>query len=159
MSYAQIAANNIVMPDISENVPLTVKPKEKQSVEKTKAELKEKIDPINFKVTNVENGKNSTLIIKSKNVEEREKIKEAIETQISKDYEIKVPKEVGMQIILTDMRFKMQENEIIRKLKKQNEILKDSKIVTIKIYEFKRYNRTIFNAKLKIGNESYRKVI
>ena len=34
MSYAQIAASNIVMPDISENVPLFVKPKDKQSVEK-----------------------------------------------------------------------------------------------------------------------------
>ena len=80
MSYAQIAASNTVMPDISENAPLIVKPKEKQSVEKRKAELNEKVDPINFKLTNV---------IKSKNVEEREKIKEAIESQISKDYEIK----------------------------------------------------------------------
>ena len=38
-----------------------------------------------------------------------------------------------MQIIITDMNFKMQENEIIDKLKKQNEILKDSKIELIKI--------------------------
>ena len=51
-------------------------------------------------------------------MEEREKIKEAIETQISKDYEIKVPKEVGMQIVITDINFKMQENEIIEKWKK-----------------------------------------
>ena len=29
MSYAQISANNIAMPDVSENVPLIVKPKEK----------------------------------------------------------------------------------------------------------------------------------
>ena len=120
MSYAQIAANNIVMPDISENVPLIVKPKEKQSVEKTKTKLNE-----------------NTLVIKSKNVEEREKIKEALETQISKDYEIKVPKQIGIQIIITDMNFKMQENAIIEKLKKQNEILKDSKIEMIKIYESK----------------------
>ena len=41
-------------------------------------------------------GGKSQTVIKSKNVEEREKIKEAIETQISKYYEIKVPKEVGM---------------------------------------------------------------
>ena len=96
---SQIAAINIVMPDISENVPLIVKPNVKQSVEKTKARLNEKVDPINLKITNVENGKNGTLVIICQNVEEKEKIKEAIETQISKDYEIKVPKEVGMQII------------------------------------------------------------
>ena len=92
MSYAQITANNIVMPDTLENVPLIVKPKEKQCVEKTKAELNEKVDPINFKITNVENGKNGTLVIKSKKWRKGKKIKEAIETQISKDYEIKVKK-------------------------------------------------------------------
>ena len=57
------------MPDISKNVPLIVKPQEKQSVEKTMSELNEKIDPINFKITNVENRKNGTLVIKCKNVE------------------------------------------------------------------------------------------
>ena len=79
------------MPDISGNVPLIVKPKEKQSVEETKAELNEKVNPINFKITKVENRKNGTLVIKSKNVEKREKIKEALEKQISKNYEVKVP--------------------------------------------------------------------
>ena len=64
-----------------------------------------------------------------------------------------------MQIIITDMNFKMLENKIIEKLKKENEILKDSKIEIIKIYESKRYNRIIFNAKLEIDNESCPKVI
>ena len=87
------------------------------------------------------------------------KIKEAIETQISKIYETKVPKKVGMQIIITDMNFKMQENELIEELKTQNEILKVSKIELIKTYKSKKLNRTIFNAKLKIYNESYSKLI
>ena len=120
MSYTHIAEKNIVMPDVSKNVPLIVKPKEKQSVEKTKAELNEKVDPLYFKITNVENRKHGTLVIKSKNVEERETIKEAIETQISKKYEVKMPKEVHMQITITDMNFKMQGNELIDKLKNQN---------------------------------------
>ena len=120
MSYAQIAADDIVMPDA----------KKKQSVEKTKAELNEKMSPINLKIANVENRKSGTLVIKSKNVEEREKIK---------NYEVKVPKEVGMQITIKDMNFKMQENELIEKLKSQNETLKDSKIELIKIYESKKF--------------------
>ena len=36
-------------------------------------------------------------------------------------------------------------------------LLKDSKIEFIKIYECKKFNRTMFNAKMK--NESYAKVI
>ena len=70
-----------------------------------------------------------------------------------------MPKEGGIPDIITDMNFKMQENEIIEQLKKQNEILKDSKIELIKIYESKRFNRTIFNTKLKKDNESYPKVV
>ena len=57
-------------------------------------------------------------------MEEKEKIKEAIENKISKNYEAKVPKEMGMQITITGMNFKMQENELIEKLKSQNETLK-----------------------------------
>ena len=51
MSYAQIAANNIVMSDVFKTVHFILKPKEKQSVEKTKAELNGKVDTINFKLT------------------------------------------------------------------------------------------------------------
>ena len=45
---------------------------------------------------------------------------------------MKVPKKVGIQIMITVMNFKMQK-EIIGQLKNQNEILKDSKIEVIKI--------------------------
>ena len=38
-------------------------------------------------------------------------------------------------------------------------LLKDSKIEFIKIYECKKFNRTMFNAKMKMKNESYAKVI
>ena len=34
MSYAQVVAGKIVMPDRSKNVPLIMKPKEKQIIEK-----------------------------------------------------------------------------------------------------------------------------
>ena len=66
---------------------ITVKPKEKQSVKRTKSELSKKVDLINFKIINVENRKSGPLVIKSKNVEERKNIKETVETQISQNYE------------------------------------------------------------------------
>ena len=58
--------------------------------------------------------KNCTLVTKSKNVEEREKIKEAFETKISKKYEVKVPKEVGTQNTITDMNLKMKYSETVK---------------------------------------------
>ena len=64
------------MADVSKNVPLIITPKEKQSIEKTKAELNKKADPINFKITNVENRRNGTVVTQSKNMTERGKIKQ-----------------------------------------------------------------------------------
>ena len=53
----------------------------------------------------------------------------------------------------------MEENELIEKLKSQNETLKDSKIELIKIYESKKFNRKIFKAKVRIDNGSYLKIL
>ena len=43
MSYAQVVARNTEMPDVSKNVSLIIKPNEKQTIEKTKAELNKKV--------------------------------------------------------------------------------------------------------------------
>ena len=83
----------------------------------------------------------------------------AIENEMSEKYEVKIPNNIEMTIVLTDMTFKYSENELISKLNKQNNILENSKIEIIKIFETKRNNGTIYNAKLKINNESYIKVI
>ena len=83
MSFAQVAARNVVMPDVSKNVPLIIRPTEKQSIEKTKAELNKKVDPISFKITNVENRRKGAVVIRIENITEREKIKEAMENEIS----------------------------------------------------------------------------
>lgn len=159
MSYAQSLKSNIGMPDLNKNVPLIIKPKEKQSIEKTKAELNKKVNPADFKIINVENRKNGTVVIQAESSEEREKIKETIQTQISNDYEIKIPREISTQIVITGLSFKISDDELIKKLKKQNELLKESNIQVMKLFETIRSNRTIFNAKLSIDNVSYAKVM
>ena len=55
-----------------------------------------------------------------------------------------------MQIIITDMDFKLPEKDLIDKLKKQNGVLENSEIEVIKIFETRRKSRTIFNARIKI---------
>ena len=83
MSYAQVAAWNVVIPDVTKNVPLIIRPTEKQSIEKTKAGLNKKVDLISFKITNDENRRNGTVVIWIENIAERENIKEEIENEIS----------------------------------------------------------------------------
>ena len=48
-----------------------------------------------------------------------------MENEISTDYKVRVPKQVEMQIIITDMDLKLPENNLIDNLKKQNGILEN----------------------------------
>ena len=96
---------------------IIIKLQEKHSTEKAKAELNNKIDPINFKITNVENRCNGNVVIQRENIVEGKKIKEDIENEISKEYEIKVPKQVEMQIITADINFKLPNKNILNKVK------------------------------------------
>lgn len=159
MSFADALKKNTVLPELKKQVPLIVKPKEKQNLQKTKEDLNNKVDPKNFKITNVENRSNGTLVIQSENNEEREKIKTAIQNEMGEGYEIKVPNNHEMSVTITDMTFKYSNNELIEKIKKQNEFLKESEIKPVKSYEFKRNNKLIYNTKIVIDNDSYTKLL
>ena len=53
---------------LNKKVPLIIKQKERQNVKKTKEELNSEVDPVNLKISSVEN---RTLVIQTENVEER----------------------------------------------------------------------------------------
>ena len=82
-----------------------------------------------------------------------------MENEISKDYEINVPKQVEMHIVITEMDFKLSEKDLIDKLKRENGVLENSEMEVIKIFETRRKGRTIFNARMKIDQESYNRTI
>lgn len=159
VSFADTVKQKQVLPNIRNQVPLIIKPKEKQNIKKTKEDLRNKVDPTNFKINNIENRRNGTMVIESENNEEREKIKNTLQTELSENYDIRVPNETKMTIVITDMSFKIPENELINILKKQNPILVNSELKIIKTYDYKRKNVVINNVKLIIDKESYIKVI
>ena len=45
-------------------------PMERQKIKKTKQDLNSNVDPVNLSIINIENKKNGTIIIQSKNDEE-----------------------------------------------------------------------------------------
>lgn len=53
-----------------------------------------------------------------------------------------------MHIVLTDMRLKVSNAKLVKKLMKQNEIIKNSDINVVKNFETKRNNKLIYNANL-----------
>lgn len=78
LSFAETVKKGTMLPEVNKQVPLILKPKEKQKIEKTKEDLNKKVNPVDLKITNVENRSNGTVVIHSKNNEEREKIKTAL---------------------------------------------------------------------------------
>lgn len=159
MSFSEIVKGKSMLPDESKQNPIIIKPKEKQTVNKTKEDLNKKVNPSNFKIVNIEQRRNGSIVIQSENNEEREKIKEVLQNEMSGSYEIKVPHQKEMKIKLTGMTFKFTEDEIIEKLKRQNEILSESEIEIIKLFEYKRNGQIIYNGILKIDKDSYIKVM
>ena len=109
ITFADAVKKNSVSPELKVQVPLVIKPKEKQKIEKTKEDLNKKIDSIDFKITNIKSRGNGTVIIQSENKDERNKIKNVIENKMSETYEIKVPSEIEMVIVMTHMTFKYEE--------------------------------------------------
>ena len=70
-----------------------------------------------------------------------------------------MPSNIEMAIIITDTIFKYEEKALIEILIKQNQVVENNKINLIKIHETRRNNRLIYNAKLKINSQFYRKEI
>lgn len=158
MTYAQQLQNK-VMPGAGKQVPLIIKPKEKQNAEKTREELNNKVDPSNLKIKNVENRKNGSVVIQTENEYEREKIRTVIQTGISEEYEIKIPNTSEKHIIVTDMTFKHNESELMRRMRMQNPLIENGKFSIIKMYEYKKNNKVIFNARMSVDDETYDKLI
>lgn len=72
--------------------------KKKQDVLKTKQDLNQKVNPTNFEIVNVEQRQNGSVIIQSESNEERENIKEALESEMGETYNIKIPNQTDMKI-------------------------------------------------------------
>lgn len=159
MSYAEQIKSKVVMPDLSIRVPLIVKPKEKQTIEKTKEALNKNVNPVNLKIKSVENRRNGAVVIQSENEEEREKIRSAIQNELNDAYEIKVPRPINMQIKIVGMSFDYEEKDLVEKLKKQNPVISNSDIKIIVKYNYKRNNKIIYNAKISVDSATYAKIL
>lgn len=149
----------LVLPELKKDVPLILKPKGKQGSEKTKEDLNKKVDPKNLKISNIETKHNGVIIIESENNTEREKIKAALEKTMCDNYEVRVPNVINPRFIITSMVFKHEDEEIVEKLKKQNQVIESSHLKLVKYYEVNRNNKKLFNAILETDADSFPKIL
>lgn len=151
VTYAGICKMNIP--------PIVVKPKKDQNVIQTKKDLENNIDPTNVNIKNIKPKYNGIIEIISENSEEREKIKDVVREKLGESYEIDILNLRKPKLFIHKMRINRNSTEVIEKIKKQNEYLKDSDIKIIKIIEKKVRNNVYYNLIAEIDRESYHKVM
>lgn len=162
MSYADVIKSDKrakAVPELKSDVAIIVKPKLKQSAEKTKRDLIAKVDPKSLKITNVETKNNGVMIIQSENNCERDKIKVAIEKNIGSEYDIKAPDPLRPSFTVSRMTLKYDQIELVELLKKQNTFLSQTSLKVVKQFEIKKNNNSYYNAIVEIDKEDFTKVL
>lgn len=126
-SYAHVVSSNKEV--------LVVKPKEKQESNKTKNELKEKIDPrrLAIAVENIKEGKEGAVIINCNNSNTKEKIKEKVESELGGRYSVADGVQRNPKVIIRGVEEDFinveDENIITDSLKEQNDLIITDKSV------------------------------
>lgn len=139
--------------------PIIIQPKKKQEVKKTKEDLRDKVDPTNLKFTALKTNKNGAISIESENIDESKKIKSAIEEKLGKEYDVKAPELKKPKVRVHGMNTKWEEEEIVEKIKVQNDYLKEGFMKCLKIIEVKRANQVYYSAIIEMEHDMYEKVI
>lgn len=145
---------------------VVVKPKNKdQHIEKSTKEIQAAINPSTSKVTNFRPAASGGIIISCKDIESSKKCSEEAKLKLSEDYEINIPKKRSPQIKIVGLSEIITEEELVEKIKMQNDIVTDkSKISLINMKKNQRnriiaiietdentYNNIVSAKKLNIG--------
>ncbi|XP_067614444.1 uncharacterized protein [Eurosta solidaginis] len=143
------------VPELKKRTPIIFKPKVKQSCEKPKKDLNNKINPKELKITDIKAGNNGIMVIDSVDENERDKIKEIMDKEISNEYEIKIPREYKPRLFITGMQFEKNGDELTECLRKQNKCFEQGEVKIIKQYNVKVSHKNYYNAIVEVDVEIF----
>lgn len=147
------------LPDVRKVLPIIITPSSKQDAKITKNDLNSKVDPKDLQITKIKTRQSGVVIVESANVQEREKIKTAIVNNIGNNYEVKIPKKVKPEIIVTGINFKYDDDELIQRIRRQNNCVNETEIKMVKQYEVKKGDKIFYNAILEVDIEAFAKIL
>lgn len=135
---------------------ILVKPKAQQECSKTKKDFMSNIDPASIKLNHVrEISKGGIALACGSKDESTELVKLALD-KLGEDYEVKITKLIKPKIKVTGMYEKLEFDEIVKKIKDQNEYMQDSDVNVIHMY--KGANRT-FSAIIEVDGIHFSRVL
>lgn len=135
---------------------VVVMPKNKnnQKSEQTKKEIKNKIDPTKLKIERVRNMPAGGIAVECASSSASELLKTVAIEKLGNDYDIETPELKRPCIKIVDMSDEYNEEEIIEKLKLQNEIMENAEM---KVLNMSKVNKRWYNAIIQIDSYSFEK--
>jgi hypothetical protein len=137
-----------------------IKPKEKQSSNTTRDDVKQKIDPGSIPVTGLKNIANGAIAIQFENKQESNQIKIMAEEKMGDKYEIITPMPLKPRVKIMGLSEKPEKDDVSVMLN-QNKFLNNCEVKVISIYEDKnsrfKYNR--FNVVVEVDTENFNKIM
>ncbi|CAG9761200.1 unnamed protein product [Ceutorhynchus assimilis] len=112
---------------------LIIKPKQKQNSEKTKNDLKEKIQPnlLKIGIKNMRETKRGCVVVKCTEKNDIEKLKQAAENSLGGGYDIELPKLNSPRMKIVGYNGDLAQNELEHTIRQQNEWIEDGEELTI----------------------------
>lgn len=142
--------------------PVILKPKTKQSGHKTKEDLKKNVNPTNLKISDIAARNNGVVEIMCESEGERDIVKSAVEEKLSGSYDIKVPVLKKPKIFITGISESLNEMQIERSLKEQNEMLSESEVKCIMVMKAKKKDNRqyeFWSAVVELDSKSFQAVM
>jgi hypothetical protein len=143
----------------SQEAVVIIKPIKDQSSSETQKQIKDKIDPVDVEINSIRNVSNGAVIIGCNNKAAAEKLQKEVVEKMGVDYELKMPEGLKPQLKIVGISEKMEKEEMISKLKAQNEVFRTADSLKIAKIEVARMRTDKFNAIIEVDGKVFDQVL
>lgn len=146
---------------VKSSAPVLIKPKQKQNQNKTREDLRKNVNPAGFKISDVKGAQNGVVSIRCEDEADSDKMKQKLEEKMGKDYEVKLLSLRMPKVCVCDLDTEYDEETVVKKLKEQNECIKNSKMKCVRVYEKSALKSKVklYNAIVEIDTDGFNKLM
>lgn len=132
-----------------------------QQCNKTKDDIKDKMNPVNKQINGIRKAAKGAIIIECNDDETSENFKQEAVNSLGDKYKIQVPKRRNPKLKICGLSDKLSDDEIIDYLIKQNKFLKaEDELKVLKTIEVKKSDRDItYQAIIETNPDGYNKIM
>lgn len=140
---------------VKQNDPvILVVPKQDQTVQVTQKDVMNLMDPTEIPIGKMRNATKGTNVFEGRNKEDLDTIRRYAEEKLGSSYDVKLSELRKPKIIVSGLSEKMSDEEIVTKLKKQNEVIQDSELRVVSIF-----GKHKLNVVIEIDSDSFNKIM